>query len=119
LTAVGFGSTEYALNAENDEESWILKKVSLQSDSTLSNDCYTDVICTIGDANGYARGDTCTRDSGGPVYGYIKSRYFYFGVISRGIDCGGVNSYSYNIYTVYFLDWIESQIGSSFLCDLR
>ncbi|KAG5679195.1 hypothetical protein PVAND_008782 [Polypedilum vanderplanki] len=120
LTAVGFGSTEYALDAEYDTNSWILKKVALYVESSLANDCTNDdVVCTVGAQYEYTRGDSCTRDSGGAVYGYINNRYFDFGIISRGVDCGGINSHSYNMYTVYYLNWIQSQTENIFLCDLR
>ncbi|KAG5679194.1 hypothetical protein PVAND_008781 [Polypedilum vanderplanki] len=118
LTAVGFGSTEFALDAAYDTNSWILKKVVLYSNSSLAKDCTSEVICTIGPKTGYTRGDSCTRDSGGPVYAYMKNRYFDFGVISRGIDCGGVNSYSYNMYIVSYFDWINTKTSNAFLCNL-
>jgi hypothetical protein len=81
LVAVGFGSTEFGLGEDYDQPSWILQKVNLKSNSGLASDCGSTVICANGDMSGYFRGDTCTRDSGGGVYAYMKSRPYIFGVI--------------------------------------
>jgi secreted trypsin-like serine protease len=117
LTAVGFGATEFARSAQYDTSSWILKKVSLYTNSSLATDCTKTVICAAGVKTGSMRGDTCSRDSGGPVYGYVNNKYMDFGIISRGMNCGGGNAFSYNVYIVEYFSWINVTTSNAFMCN--
>lgn len=85
MTAIGWGSTEFAYAARSDRESWTLKKVRLTVNSSLSlcnGNPYK--MCARGSYNIMSRqhGDTCQRDSGGGVFGYMSNRYFIFGIVS-------------------------------------
>lgn len=85
MTAIGWGSTEFAYAANSDQKSWTLRKVQLIVNSTLSlckGNAYK--MCAQGGYNIISRqhGDTCQRDSGGGVYGYMGNRYFVFGIVS-------------------------------------
>ncbi|KAG5679196.1 hypothetical protein PVAND_008783 [Polypedilum vanderplanki] len=117
LVAVGFGSTEFALNENYDSKSWTLQRVNMQLNSKLASDCTGTVFCTVGYLSGSTRGDTCQRDSGDGVYAYMKNRYYVFGVVSRGLACGGKNSFSYNTNVVSYIGWIRTRIGNSFMCN--
>lgn len=117
VVAVGFGATEFGLDEEYDTKSWTLQRVNLQKDSKLAADCNGTVFCAKGVVSGDLRGDTCTRDSGGPVYLWLKNRAHIFGIISRGLDCGSFSSFSYNTYIPSFLSWIQTQTSGSFLCN--
>jgi Trypsin len=67
LTAIGFGSTEYAISSNFDTTSWILQKVPLTVNNTLGV-CATDKtrLCLFGafNSSNALTGDTCQRDSG-------------------------------------------------------
>ncbi|KAG5679197.1 hypothetical protein PVAND_008784 [Polypedilum vanderplanki] len=52
LVAVGFGSTEFALNENYDSKSWKLQRVNLQTNSKLASDCSGTVFCTVGYLSG-------------------------------------------------------------------
>lgn len=85
MTAIGWGATEFARAASADTKSWILQKVSLTSDSTIGA-CKVDAtkLCLKGAWNAVAnqRGDTCQRDSGSAIYGYLSTtaRQYCFGI---------------------------------------
>lgn len=84
LTAIGFGATEFSMGATIDQKSWILQSVKLTVNQDLDPVCTSlPKVCCQGDivANG-GRGDTCQRDSGGGIYGYINN-LFYFMAITR------------------------------------
>jgi hypothetical protein len=85
LTAIGFGSTEFALGAWADRKSWILQKAQLVVNSSLSRTCSSDntKLCakgTLQSAIGLIS-DTCQRDSGGGLYGYLYNRFYCFGIV--------------------------------------
>ncbi|KAG5678117.1 hypothetical protein PVAND_007816 [Polypedilum vanderplanki] len=120
MTAIGFGSTQFAMSANIDRQSWILQKVQLTVNNSLIH-CQNDTrkLCAIGDFNDKIklRGDSCQRDSGSGLYGYMRNRYVLFGITSSGYACGEKKSYSINVYVAKYLAWIRSIIGSSeFLC---
>lgn len=60
VTAIGYGSTQYALGAASDFKSWILQKVSLNVDNTLG-DCPNDAnkLCVKGAYINPVARDTC------------------------------------------------------------
>jgi secreted trypsin-like serine protease len=84
LTAIGFGNTQFALSASADKSSWILKKVQLKVNNTLGV-CKTDAtrVCALGTYNNSSKviGDSCQRDSGSGLYGYMNNRYYIFAII--------------------------------------
>lgn len=85
MTALGWGSTEYAMTASADKKSWILKKVLLTVNSTLPLCKNNDLkLCTIGNYNSITKHskDSCQRDSGGGLYGFMSNRFYSFGIIS-------------------------------------
>lgn len=59
-TAIGFGSTQYAMSAGADKVSWILQKVSLTVDNTLGA-CNGDSsrLCVKGATTAQGTKDTC------------------------------------------------------------
>lgn len=83
LTAVGFGSTQFALSAKTDKRSWILQKVQLTVNNSLSR-CKNESrrLCAVGNFSkkNKLKGDSCQRDSGGGLYGYMRNRYVLFGI---------------------------------------
>lgn len=85
MTAMGWGSTQYAMSASADKNSWILKKVLLTVNSSLPL-CINNKnkMCAIGKYNSITKQykDSCQRDSGGGVFGFMKNRYFCFGLVS-------------------------------------
>lgn len=85
MIAIGWGSTEYAYAAHSDRNSWTLKKVQLKVNASLPL-CVENPykMCAKGSFDLVSRQhrDTCTRDSGGGVYGYMSNRFFIFGIVS-------------------------------------
>lgn len=76
LTAIGFGATQFALSAQYDPNSWILQTTRLIVNTTLQSGCNSAArVCCQGPLAGTGRGDTCQRDSGTGIYGYIKNLY--------------------------------------------
>lgn len=82
MTAIGFGATEFSAGATIDKKSWILQSVRLTVNQSLNPVCtQLPKVCLQGDivANG-GRGDTCQRDSGGGIYGYINNLYYFMAI---------------------------------------
>lgn len=71
--------------ADADKKSWILKKVTLTVNSTLPL-CKNvpTKLCAAGVYNTITKqaGDSCQRDSGGGILGYVNNRFQTFGIIS-------------------------------------
>lgn len=70
------------MGATIDQKSWILQSARLTVNQDLDPVCtQLPKVCLQGDlvANG-GRGDTCQRDSGGGIYGYINSLYYFMAI---------------------------------------
>jgi secreted trypsin-like serine protease len=112
LTAAGWGSTVEWSNAGSD----ILRSVQLPVQSSLTcNAQYGNIgamhICAGEDAGGR---DTCSGDSGGPLFAKHQGKFYVVGVTSFGNGCGRRNSYGVYTRVSQFEEWICEQTG--FVC---
>lgn len=109
LTAVGWGSTEYAGPASKILKKTQLRVATLQTCAVQNQFVTNSKICTIESM----AGSTCSRDSGGGLY-WISGRQYAIGIVSYGTYCGS-NVPSVNTRITSYIGWIESVV-KEFLC---
>lgn len=113
-TVIGWGSTAYPANSHTYPTDLMEVDVPVVANSVCDdvpeyNGLNDNMLCA-----GYAQGgkDSCSGDSGGPLFVEENSGYALIGVVSNGYMCAQPNYYGVYTKVANYKSWIDSKMSS-------
>ncbi len=113
-TVAGWGSTAYPVTPHTYPTSLMEVDLPVVSNDTCRDvsgyDMTDNMICA-----GYAQGgkDSCSGDSGGPLFVQDGSNYIVIGIVSNGYECAQPNYYGIYTKVAGYTSWIDAKMSSN------